>query len=229
MLGRCILLVEDERKLADAIAEGLRGEGYLIDLCASGEDALASLQKQHYDLVLLDVMLPKKSGLEVLGEMRRSRTHTRVLVLTSRDAVEDRVLGLDAGADDYLVKPFAFAELLARVRALSRRNPAVGSSVLEMSDLKVDLKAKSAWRAGKKLDLTLREFEIVEYLLENKDAVVSKGMLARDVWKQAARYTPLDNVIDVQMTRLRRKLDGDRSSKLLHTVRGVGYVMREGE
>ncbi len=224
-----VLLVEDERKLADSVAEGLRGEGYAVELSMTGEEALASIRRQHYDLVLLDVMLPLKSGLEVLSEMRKEGLKTRVLILTSRDAVDERVLGLDAGADDYLVKPFAFAELLARVRALNRRDTGASSEVLQISDLRLDLRARSAFRASGKLDLTVREFDILEYLLQNKGAVVSRGMLARDVWKQAARYTPLDNVIDVQMARLRRKLDSDASAKLLQTVRGVGYVLREGE
>ena len=225
-----LLLVEDERKLADAIAEGLRGEGYAVEFSSSGEDAVATICSRQFDLILLDVMLPQKSGLEVLRDIRKKGITTRVLILTSRDAIEDRVLGLDAGADDYLVKPFAFAELLARVRALSRRSsPDRVSSSIEMLDLKLDLDGRSATRAGKLLELTAREFDILEYLLLNRNAVVSREMLARDVWKQPSRYTPLDNVIDVQMTRLRRKVDGDRPRKLLHTVRGVGFVIRSGD
>jgi len=219
-----ILLVEDERKLAEAVAEGLQGEGYAVTLSPSGEDALASMRRLHFDLILLDVMLPTRSGLEVLGDMRRT-----VLILTSRDSIEDRVLGLDAGADDYLVKPFAFAELLARIRALMRRNLPAAPGSLRIADLILEPDARTATRGGRKLELTAREFDLLEYLLLNRGSVVSREMLAREVWKQVLRYTPLDNVIDVQITRLRRKLDGDSPAKLLHTVRGVGFVVREDE
>jgi DNA-binding response OmpR family regulator len=224
-----ILLVEDERKLADAVAEGLEGEGYAVTLSPSGEDALSSIRRLHFDLVLLDLMLPARSGFEVLGDMRKTGLHTPVLILTSRDSIEDRVYGLDAGADDYLVKPFAFAELLARIRALMRRNLPPPASSLRIADLTLELDGRTAARGGKKLELTAREFDLLEYLLLNRGSVVSREMLAREVWKQVMRYTPLDNVIDVQITRLRRKLDGDFQRKLLHTVRGVGFVLREGE
>jgi DNA-binding response OmpR family regulator len=150
-----------------------------------------------------------------------------VLILTSRDSIEDRVLGLDAGADDYLVKPFAFPELLARVRALLRRGPPTSSSQLQMADLAVDLDGRIAKRSGANLDLTSREFDLLAYLLVNHGAVVSREMLARDVWKETLRSTPLDNVIDVQIARLRRKVDDAFPVKLLHTVRGVGFVLRE--
>jgi two-component system copper resistance phosphate regulon response regulator CusR len=227
--GLNILFVEDERKLAEAVAEGLQGEGYAVTLAPSGEDALSSVRRLHFDLVLLDVMLPTRSGLEVLGDMRRTGLNVPVLILTSRDSIEDRVLGLDAGADDYLVKPFAFAELLARIRALMRRNLPAAPTSLRIADLIVELDARTATRGGRKLELTAREFDLLEYLLLNCGSVVSREMLAREVWKQVMRYTPLDNVIDVQITRLRRKLDGDSPRKLLHTVRGVGFVLREDE
>ena len=224
-----ILLVEDERKLAEAVAEGLQGEGYEVTLSPSGEDALSSTRRSRLDLILLDVMLPARSGLEVLGEMRRTGVDAPVLILTSRDSIEDRVLGLDAGADDYLVKPFAFAELLARIRALMRRNAPAAPSSLRLADLTLELEGRIATRGGRKLELTAREFDLLEYLLLNCGSVVSREMLAREVWKQVMRYTPLDNVIDVQITRLRRKVDGDFQKKLLHTVRGVGFVLREDE
>ena len=227
--GLNILLVEDERKLAEAVAEGLQGEGYAVTLSPSGEDALASMRRLHFDLILLDVMLPTRSGLEVLGDMRRTGLNVPVLILTSRDSIEDRVLGLDAGADDYLVKPFAFAELLARIRALMRRNLPAAPGSLRIADLILEPDARTATRGGRKLELTAREFDLLEYLLLNRGSVVSREMLAREVWKQVLRYTPLDNVIDVQITRLRRKLDGDSPAKLLHTVRGVGFVVREDE
>jgi DNA-binding response OmpR family regulator len=224
-----ILLVEDERKLAEAVMEGLAVEGYSVTHADSAEDALAALRQQSFDLLLLDVMLPGHTGLEMLLDLRRTGLRIPVLLLTSRDSIEDRVHGLDAGADDYLVKPFAFPELLARMRALLRRKmPAIASS-LHLADLRLELDGRTAMRAGKKLELTAREFDLLEYLLVNRGSVVSREMLARDVWKQMMRYTPLDNVIDVQMTRLRRKLDGDSEQKLLHTVRGVGFVLREDQ
>lgn len=224
-----ILLVEDERKLAEAVAEGLQGEGYAVTVAPSGEDALSSVRRLHFDLVLLDVMLPRRSGLDLLADMRRTGLNVPVLILTSRDSIEDRVLGLDAGADDYLVKPFAFAELLARIRALMRRNLPASPSSLRIADLTLELDGRTATRGGRKLDLTAREFDLLEYLMLNCGSVVSREMLAREVWKQVMRYTPLDNVIDVQITRLRRKLDSDFPGKLLHTVRGVGFVLREDE
>ena len=224
-----ILLVEDERKLAEAIAEGLQGEGHVVTPSPTGEQALSSMLHHHFDLILLDVMLPARSGLEVLGDIRRAGLKTPVLILTSRDSIEDRVQGLDAGADDYLVKPFAFPELLARVRALMRRNLPAPSSSLQIADLSLEMEGRTAMRAGKKLELTAREFDLLEYLLVNRGIVVSREMLAREVWKQVVRYTTLDNVIDVQITRLRRKLDGEFQKKLLHTVRGVGFVLRENE
>jgi DNA-binding response OmpR family regulator len=222
-----ILLVEDERKLAEAVAEGLQSEGYAVMVSPTGEDALARVRVHSFDLMLLDVMLPERSGLEVLSELRRRGVKAPVLILTSRDSIEDRVLGLDAGADDYLVKPFAFPELLARVRALIRRNVPAGHTSLQMADLVLEMEGRTAVRGGKRLELTAREFDLLEYLLLHRESVVSREMLAREVWKQLMRYTPLDNVIDVQITRLRRKLDGDFAKKLLHTVRGVGFVLRE--
>jgi len=224
-----ILVVEDERKLAQVLAKGLRAEHYDVVVADTGEDGFFHVSSEAFDLVLLDVMLPTRSGFEVLGDMRRSGLKTPVLILTSRDSIEDRVRGLDAGADDYLVKPFAFPELLARVRALMRRNLPAASSSLQVADLSLELEGRTAMRGGKKLELTAREFDLLEYLLVNRGIVVSREMLSREVWKQVVRYTPLDNVIDVQITRLRRKLDGEFQKKLLHTVRGVGFVLRENE
>jgi DNA-binding response OmpR family regulator len=224
-----ILLVEDERKLAEAVAEGLQGEGYAVTHAPTGEHALGCIRSSQFDLILLDLMLPMRSGLEVLRELRKSGVVVPVLILTSRDSIEQRVLGLDSGADDYLVKPFAFAELLARMRALIRRNVPAPNRPLRIADLMLELDGRTATRGGRKLELTAREFDLLEYLIVNRGSVVSREMLARDVWKQVMRYTPLDNVIDVQITRLRRKLDGSHQKKLLHTVRGVGFVVREDE
>jgi DNA-binding response OmpR family regulator len=193
----------------------------------SGEDALRWLERITPDLVLLDVMLSKRNGLSVLREFRRDGFQTPVLLLTALDSVEDRVLGLDAGADDYLVKPFAFPELLARVRALLRRTATTPQTTLDLADLHMNLAGRTASRDDVALELTSREFDLLEYLMLNRGRVVSREMLTRDVWKETMRYTSLDNVIDVQVARLRRKIDDPFDVKLLHTVRGIGFVLRE--
>lgn len=221
-----ILIIEDERKLAEAIGAGLRYNGYDVALAHSGEAGLQLLYGGVVDLVLLDIMLPRIGGLEFLREMRRNGFKIPVLILTSRDSVEDRVRGLDSGADDYLTKPFAFPELLARLRALHRRaNPDV-PSLLQLGDLKLDTRGRTVTRGSTMLDLTGREFELLEYLLANHGTVVSREMIARDVWKTTVRYTSLDNVIDVHVARIRRKVDDPYPIKLIHTVRGVGFVLR---
>jgi len=221
-----ILVVEDERKLAAAIAEGLSRNGYDVATAFSGETALQQLQARNFDVILLDVMLPRLGGLETLRELRRSGLKMPVLILTSRSSVDDRVRGLDAGADDHLVKPFAFPELLARVRALHRRVTPNARSVLQLADLRMDLSGRIASRANTPLELTSREFDLLEYLMLNSGTVVSREMVARDVWKTTVRYTSMDNVIDVHMARIRHKLDDPFAVKLLHTVRGVGFVLR---
>jgi DNA-binding response OmpR family regulator len=222
-----ILIVEDESKLAHAIQQGLEEEGYSAAVALSGEEALRLLERGAPDLVLLDVMLPKRNGISVLRELRRDGFHVPVLLLTALDTVEDRVLGLDAGGDDYLVKPFAFPELLARVRALLRRNAAAPQSALDFAGLHINLAGRIVTRDGVALELTGREFDLLEYFMLNRGRVVSREMLTRDVWKETSRYTPLDNVIDVQVARLRRKIDDPFDAKLLHTVRGIGFVLRE--
>jgi DNA-binding response OmpR family regulator len=224
-----ILVIEDERKLADAIAEGLEGNGYEVVVADTGEAGIRHLRSSVFHLVLLDVMLPRQSGLETLRELRRSGFRIPVLILTSRGSVDDRVRGLDAGADDYLVKPFAFPELLARVRALHRRAHPETSSTLQLADLKMDVNGRMATRGNETLDLTGREFDLLEYLLLNSGSVVSREMVARDVWKTTVRYTSLDNVIDVHIARIRRKLDDPYPIKLLHTVRGLGFILRKEE
>ena len=174
-------------------------------------------------------MLPGRSGLEILQTLRQRRIETPVLILTARDGVDDRVLGLDLGADDYLVKPFALPELLARIRALLRRGRPSDVFRLKAADLEMDLVTRRAVRGDRLLELTAREFELLEYLLRHQGHLVSREMLAREVWKEPRRATPLDNVIDVQMTRLRKKVDTEGHARLIHTVRGVGFVLREGE
>lgn len=224
-----ILLVEDERKLAAAIAEGLERNGYGVTIAHTGERGVECIRERMFHVAILDVMLPRQGGLETLRELRRGGFKTPVLMLTSRGSVEDRVRGLDAGADDYLVKPFAFPELLARLRALHRRATPAPVSVLHLADLSVDLGGRSAIRGVKRLDLTEREFDLLEYLIVNSGSVVSREMVARDVWKANVRYTSIDNVIDVHIARIRRKLDDPYPVKLLHTVRGVGFVLRVEE
>lgn len=222
-----ILVIEDEQKLGNALREGLQGEHYGVALAHTGEEGFYLVQTESFDLVILDVMLPGRSGLEILKTMRQHGLKTPVLMLTARDTIEDRVRGLDSGADDYLLKPFAFPELLARIRALSRRGVPEGSPRLKIGDLEVDVVGRSVARGGQVLDLTGREFDLLEYLVRHQGHVVSREMLTRDVWKEAGRHTPLDNVIDVHVARLRRKVDDQFNQKLVHTVRGVGFIVRE--
>jgi two-component system copper resistance phosphate regulon response regulator CusR len=222
-----ILVIEDEPKLGRALQEGLQDEQYGVALANTGEEGFYLIETEPFDLIVLDVMLPGRTGFEILTTMRQHGFKMPVLMLTARDAIEDRVRGLDAGADDYLVKPFAFPELLARVRALCRRGGPEISPRLQVGDLVVDVVGRSVARGGQALDLTAREFELLEYLVRHRGHVVSREMLTRDVWKEAGRHTPLDNVIDVHLARLRRKVDDQFDQKLVHTVRGVGFVVRE--
>ena len=222
-----ILVVEDEQKMAKALSDGLEADGYSVRVAYTGEEGFYLLNAQPFDLAILDVMLPGHDGFEILSTLRRRGIKTPVLLLTSKDAVEDRVRGLDLGADDYLVKPFAFPELLARIRVLLRRGKPHGNARLRLADLEIDTARHLVMRSGQPIDLTAREFELLEYLFTNRGRVVSREMLARDVWKETSRHTPLDNVIDAQMVRLRRKIDGQFEPKLLHTVRGVGFTLRE--
>ena len=222
-----VLGVEDEAKGARARRVGLTAEGFDVVVAATGEDGFFRLSSETYDLVVLDWMLPGRSGVEILRTLRARDVHVPVLLLTACDAVEDRVAGLDAGADDYLVKPFAFAELLARMRALLRRGRPDQVLRLECGDLRMDLVTRRAERGGRSLDLTPREFELLEYLLRHKGRVVSREMLAREVWREPDRATPLDNVIDVHIARLRKKVDAEPNRRLLHTVRGVGFQVSE--
>jgi len=224
-----ILVVEDESKVADALREGLEDERYDVVVERTGEGAFFRVNTETFDVVLLDLTLPGRDGLEILRALRQRHMETPVLVLTARDSLEDRVTGLDAGADDYLVKPFAFAELLARIRALVRRGRVADAPKLSVGDLEMDLVTRKVLRAAKPVDLTVREFELLEFLMRYQGQVVSRETLARDVWKETARTTPLDNVIDVHIARLRRKVDLEHNVKLIHTVRGVGFMLREGE
>ncbi len=222
-----ILVIEDEQKVAQAIKEGLEHESFCVDLAHTGEDGFFLLSSKQYDLLLLDLMLPGHDGIEILKTVRGKQLNIPVLILTARDTVEDRVLGLDSGADDYLVKPFAFPELLARIRVLLRRGREKETSHLQCADMKMDLIKRKLERDEKEITLTLREFELLEYLLRHKDRIVSREMLATDVWKETNRATPIDNLLDVHIARLRRKIDDSFEVKLLHTVRGVGFMLSE--
>ena len=222
-----ILVVEDQKKVAQALKEGLGAEHYEVDIATTGEEGFFQVSSQMYDLVLLDLMLPGRSGIDILKAMREKDIQTPVLILTARDAIEDRVIGLDVGADDYLVKPFAFPELLARIRALLRRGRTDQILRLKFADLEMDLITRQVKRAGQEIHLSAREYDLLEYLLRNSGHVVSRQMLARDVWQETDRVTPIDNVIDVHMTRLRKKVDQPFDSQLIQTVRGVGFVIKE--
>jgi len=215
--------------VAEALREGLEIDSYSVEIAHTGEEGFFRLNSEPFDLVILDVMLPGRTGIEILSTARSKGLRTPVLLLTAKDAVEDRVRGLDAGADDYLIKPFAFSELSARVRALLRRGSAPSPTILRFNDLSMDLIGRSVTRNSQSIDLTAKEFELLEYLLIHPGEVVSRTMIAQQVWKEMARHTPLDNAIDVHMVRLRRKIDDGFSPKLLHTVRGVGFVLRVGQ
>ncbi len=222
-----ILVIEDEQKVANALKEGLTHEGYRVDVALSGEEGFYLLSTQTYDLLLLDLMLPGRNGLEILKTIRNKGMHFPVLILTARDTVQDRVQGLDAGADDYLIKPFAFPELLARIRVLLRRGRDELTLRLTLADLEMDLITRKVTRGETEIMLTSREFDLLEYLLRHREQVVSREMLARDVWQETNRATPIDNLIDVHIARLRRKIDDPFDRKLIHTIRGVGFSLSE--
>lgn len=222
-----ILVVEDEAKIAKAVSDGLVSEGYASMVAPTGEEALFAMSRDKFDLVILDVMLPGRSGLEVAKLLRSSHDSIPILMLTARDSVEDRLAGFESGSDDYLIKPFAFAELLARVKALLKRAAPQNTLKLIFADLEINLITREVQRSNQKIELTVKEFEVLEYLLRHRNEVVSREMLARDVWKETSRAVPLDNVIDVHMMRLRKKVDHDFKAPLIHTVRGVGFAVRE--
>lgn len=219
-----ILIVEDDAKTSQAIRRGLRAEGYEVAAERTGDEGLSRLNAEAFDVVVLDWMLPGRDGIEILKSVRSRGAKPPVLLLTARDSVEDRVIGLDSGADDYLVKPFAFAELLARLRALLRRTLPDELQIRRIGGLTVDIGGRRAWRDGDEIPLTPREFDLLLHLMRHEGQVVTRQMLASEVWREPNRSTPLDNVIDVHLARLRKKIDADRSPKLIHTVRGVGFI-----
>jgi heavy metal response regulator len=216
-----ILLVEDERKIADFIRRGLTEHGYAVDVAYDGEEALEWPSVTDFDAIILDIMLPIRDGMDVCRTLRSRGLQTPILMLTARDAVEDRVDGLDSGADDYLVKPFAFSELLARIRALARRQPAVLGSQLEVADLVLNTATRGVTRAGNEIDLTVKEYAILEYMMRHPDQVLTRTMLADHVWN--FDFDSGSNVIDVHIRNLRRKIDDPFNSELIQTVRGAGY------
>jgi len=218
-----ILVVEDEERVAQFIQKGLKEEGHAVDISYDGEDGGFLAEVNDYDLILLDVMLPKKNGISVCREIRKRGVVTPVLMLTARDSVEDRVRGLDAGADDYLVKPFAFEELLARVRALLRRRSDSKTPTLQLADLELDPITRLVTRAGKPIRLTTKEYSLLEYLLRNANKVLSRTLIGEHVWDM--NFDPESNVIDVYISHLRNKIDKGYDVGLLHTMRGQGYLL----
>lgn len=219
-----VLVVEDSRRLAGIIKRGLLEEGYTVDNAYDGEEAQYMAESTPFDLIVLDIMLPKKDGLAVCRDLRAKNVHIPILMLTAKDAVEDRVLGLDTGADDYLVKPFAFSELLARLRALLRREVLPRVQKLQVGDLSLDPQSREAWRDGSRMDLTAKEYAILEYFMRRPNAVVTRTMLGESVWDY--EFDGLSNIIDVYVRRLRRKIDREGQDSLIQTVRGSGYRLR---
>jgi DNA-binding response OmpR family regulator len=222
-----VLIIEDDSKTAGAIRDGLQLEGYEAIAATTGADGVVALRTGSFDAVVLDWMLPKYSGLEILKDLRANGIRTPVLLLTARDTLEDRVLGLDSGADDYLIKPFAFAELSARLRALLRRAGDVDPAQRRVGDLVLDMELRRVRRGTRLISLSPKEFDLLAYLARHQGETVTRQMLARDVWHETHRATPLDNLIDVHIAHLRRKIDEGQSKKLIHTVRGVGFVLGE--
>jgi two-component system OmpR family response regulator len=219
------LLVEDDVTIGEFIARGLREAGFTVDHAKDGESALQHATTAPYDVAIIDLMLPKLDGLSVIREMRRRHVATPVLILSAKHTVDDRVTGLEAGGDDYLIKPFAFTELLARVQALIRRATAAPASTsLTVGDLSLDLRSRRASRAGREIELRAREFALLEYLMRNAGRVVSKTMILSHVWDYS--FDPRTNVVDVLVHRLRDKIDKGFDQKMIHTVRGIGYVLK---
>lgn len=221
------LVVEDDQRIASFVVSGLKQAGFLADQAANGEQALLLALSEPYDVAVVDVMLPVLDGISLIQELRRQKVNTPVIILSAKRSVDDRIRGLQAGGDDYLVKPFAFSELLARVQALLRRASGgdSGPTKLIMGSLSMDLLSREVIRAGEKLDLQAREFSLLEYLLRNAGRVVSKTMILEHVWGYS--FDPQTNVVDVLVCRLRNKIDKNHDVKLIHTIRGVGYVLKE--
>jgi DNA-binding response OmpR family regulator len=221
-----ILLVEDEPKVSGFVERGLAAERYAVDVVADGRDGLEMAETYPYDLIILDLMLPRMDGKELLQRIRRNDTCVPILVLTARDTVEDKVLLFESGADDYLTKPFAFAELLVRTKALLRRGPVNRSSTLTVSDLELDRLTQQVKRGGKRIELTVKEYSLLEYLMQNVERVLSRNMIIEHVWDQS--FDGITNIVDVYVRHLRAKVDDGHDIKLIRTVRGAGYMIRAG-
>jgi DNA-binding response OmpR family regulator len=222
-----ILLVEDDPSLQKKIKQGLDEQGYLTLLAGTLMDAHRFISDSNPDCILLDINLPDGTGFELLAEWRKRNVTIPVIIMTAREKVSDKITGLDLGADDYLVKPFDFQELTARIRALLRRSTSQGGSTITLADLEIDLVSRTIKRAGRIIECTPREFDVLVYLAKSPGQAISRQMLMTEVWKVRSRMTSMDNVIDVLISRLREKIDGDRTDRLLHTVRGLGYMMKE--
>lgn len=220
-----LLIVEDDDKIASLIVKGFKQAGFTVDHAADGEDGLHLALTEPYDACIIDIMLPKLDGLNLIEEMRHKKIHTPVIILSAKRSVDDRIKGLQTGGDDYLTKPFAFSELLARVHALIRRALAVPEGMkLSAGDLSIDLMAREVFRGDQEIDLQPREFSLLEYLMRNTGRVVSKTMIMEHVWEY--NFDPQTNVVDVLVCRLRNKIDADAGKKIIHTIRGVGYVLK---
>ncbi len=219
-----ILIVEDEQRIANFIKRGLKEKQYVVDLAPDGEEGLYLAESNPYDLILLDLMLPKKDGMTICRELRQKKIKTPILMLTARDAVRDRIHGLDAGADDYLSKPFAFGELLARIRALLRRQRPAANDILQVADLELNQLNHEVRRNSKRIELTSKEYALLEYLMLNANQIVTRTMISEHVWNED--FDSFTNVIDVHMANLRRKIDKDFKKELIHTKRGSGYILK---
>jgi DNA-binding response OmpR family regulator len=219
-----VLLVEDERRLAGIVRRGLLEEGYSVDNAYDGEEALYMAETTPYDVIILDIMLPKKDGIAVCRDLRVKKVNTPILMLTARDSVEDRVLGLDSGADDYQVKPFAFSELLARMRALLRREALDKTSRIQIGDLILDTRTRELFRGNRQVELTTKEYSILEYMMRHPNAVITRTMLEENAWDYEC--DSISNIIDVYIRRIRRKIDQDNPDSLIQTIRGAGYRLR---
>jgi heavy metal response regulator len=220
-----ILIVEDDKKIAGFIKKGLTEEHYAVDVAYDGEVGAYRAQANNYDLIILDIMLPKKDGIEVCRELRNKNIIAPIIMLTAKDTIEDKIEGLDEGADDYLTKPFSFEELLARVRALFRRTQKYKAKTLKVADLELDPVTRKVTRAGKNITLTGKEYALLEYLMRSKERVLTETMITEHVWDM--NFDPLTNVVNVYIHHLRQKIDKDFDKKLIHTIRGAGYVMKE--
>lgn len=220
-----ILLVEDEKQISDYISKGLLEAGYDVDTVDNGEDAISYATNYDYSLILLDIMIPKKNGIEVVKYLKKQKDSTHIILISAKDQIQDKVVGLDAGADDYLVKPFAFSELLARIRAIFRRNNEGNDNILTAQNLKMDLVKRIVTRDDQVIELTTREFNLLEYFIENKNTVLTRMMITEKVWN--INFISDTNVVDVYINHLRKKIDKAFDKKLIHTVRGVGYILKD--